>query len=197
MTQINLNDTNAARIASMTDSRHAHLPPDLKLVAKIGLSVAVASCLGLLLVLVLIGVDRVRGYAPIIGAFGLARHSLGQAMWVFGLAITSFAGIAAWGFSLYTSFRVAGPLYRISRNLQLQIEHGTARLVPIRADDSLQQQWKDFEASVAVLHAQHEELRRAVIDVEQALETNTAAASAATTVAAITRLHNAEKNVRL
>lgn len=197
MIQVNSIDTKTAKIVQMTESRRAHVPLDVRLVAKIGSSVAVASCLGLLLVLVLVSDEKVSGYAPIIGAFALAKHDLEPAMLVFGLAIVGFAGIAAWLFSLYSSFRVAGPLYRISRDLQLQIEHVAVRPMPIRIGDQLQQEWRDFEASVAALHAQHEELRRALLDVERVLGTDAATTGAAAKSQAIARLKKVEQRVRL
>ncbi len=184
----------------MSQCRHVHVPLDFKLVAKIGLSVAVASCLGLLLVLIPVSDEKASGYGQIIGAFGLARQSLGPAMLVFGLAMVSFAGITTWLFSLYASFRVAGPLYRISRDLELQIEQGAITPVPIRATDSLQREWRAFEASVAALRAQREDLKQALSEVEKALPTNTvitATAETAPLVPAIARLKKAEQRVRL
>jgi len=181
----------------MNKRRHVHVPLDFKLVAKIGLGVAVASCLGLLLVLIPVSDEKASGYGQIIGAFGLAREGLGWAMLVFGLAMSSFAGITTWLFALYASFRIAGPQYRISRNLELLIEQGAIVPAPIRATDSLQREWKAFEASVAALRTQHEDLRQALSEVEQALRTDTAAIDKAPLVLAIARLKQTEQRVRL
>ena len=195
--QINPCAMGSVRIFSMSKRRHVHVPLDVKLVAKIGLSVAVASCLGLLLVLIPVSDEKASGYGQIVGAFGLARENLGPAMLVFGLAMISFAGITTWLFSLYASFRIAGPLYRISRDLELQIEQGAIAPAPIRATDSLQREWKAFEASVAALRAHYEELGQALSEVEKALPTNTATVDTAALVPAIARLKKAEQRVRL
>lgn len=174
-----------------------HVPLNVKLVAKIGLSVAIASCLGLLLLLILIGNEKANGYGQVIGVFGLVRQRLGPAMLVFGLVLAGFAGITTWLFSLYTSFRIAGPLYRISRDLEQLIEQGPVTPMPIRATDDLQSEWKEFEASVATLRAQHEELRQALSEAEAASRGNAPTAGTAPLGSAIARLKKAEQHVRL
>ncbi len=167
------------------------------MVAKIGLSVAGAASLGLLLVLGLVSDDSASSYGQIVGAFDLARQSLGPALLVLGLALTGFAGISAWLFSLYASFRVAGPLYRMARDLELQIDRGPVAPLPIRTTDHLQHEWKVFEAGVAALRAQHEELRQAVGAVRRALGENNETVDAATLASALARLKNTQQRVRL
>jgi hypothetical protein len=197
--QINSIAKGSVTIFSMSKRQQMHVPLDVKLVAKIGLSVAVASCIGLLLVLLLLSDDNASGYGQVIGAFGIASKSLGPAMLVFGLAMASFAGITAWLFSLYASFRIAGPLYRISRDLELQIEHASIKPMPIRAGDSLQREWKAFEASVAVLHAQHGDLKHVMSEIEVLLQPDGAAAGpdSVALASAIARLKKAEQRVSL
>lgn len=167
------------------------------MVAKIGLSVAGAASLGLLLVLGLVSDDSAGSYGQIVGAFDLARQSLGPALLVLGLALTGFAGLSAWLFSLYASFRIAGPLYRMARDLELQIDHGPVAPLPIRTTDHLQHEWKVFEASVAALRAQHEELRQALGAVRRALGENNETVDAATLASALARLKNTQQRVRL
>jgi hypothetical protein len=118
-------------------------------------------------------------------------------MLAFGLAMASFAGITTWLFALCASFRIAGPLYRISRDLEQLIEQGAIAPAPIRATDSLQREWKAFEASVAALRTQHEDLRQVLGEVEHALRTDTATKDRASVIAAIARLKQTEQRVRL
>jgi len=194
---INPYPTGAVRIFSMSKHQRAHVPLDVRLVARIGLSVAVASCLGLFLALIALSNEKANSYVQGIGAFDAARQDLGPAMLIFGLALTGFAGFTAWVFSLYASFRIAGPLYRISRDLELQIAQGTIAPVPIRASDGLQPEWKAFEASVASLRAQHEALRQALGEVEAELKASTVAADTSMAASAIARLKQAEQRVLL
>ena len=180
----------------MSKRQQVHVPLDVRLVAKIGLSVAVVCGLGLLLALVLLSDERASGYRQIIGALHRAEQNLGPMMLVFGLAMASFVGILTWLFSLYASFRIAGPLFRISRNLEQQIKHESIMPVPIRATDSLQREWTAFDASIAALRAQDEELRQALSEVEAALA-NGAQADSAALVPAIARLKRVEQHVHL
>lgn len=196
MIHINSAGTETVRIFAMSN-HHIHIPLDVKLVAKIGLSVAIASCLGLLLVLVAVDDETGGGYRQIIGAFGQAKQSLGPTMLVFGLVVAGFSGFCTWLFSLYTSFRIAGPLYRISRNLEMQIEQRLVAPTPLRASDELQTEWREFEASVAAIHKQHEELRQALAEVEKATREKTLSEGAASIDLSIARLKLAEQRVRL
>jgi len=181
----------------MRKSRHVHVAPDVRMVAKIGLRVAVASFLGLLLVLILVSDGKASGYRQIISAFALSKVSLGPAMLAFGFALVSFAGITAWLFSIYASFRIAGPLYRISRNLELLIDHGLVAPLPIRHTDSLQREWQEFEASVSALRAQHQELKQALGEVENALALISEAEDSTALATGIARLKKAEQLVNL
>lgn len=200
MTQINPIAAETVRIFLMRKG-NVHVPLDFKLVAKIGLSVALASCLGLLLVLFPVlfpaGAEKGVDYRQIVGAYGSARQAIGPAMLVFGLVMVGFAGITTWLFSLYTSFRIAGPLFRISRNLETQIEQGPVVPTPVRTTDSLQDEAQAFAAGVAALRAQHEELRQALAAVERIALSDARAEDVASLRPALARLKKAERRVRL
>lgn len=181
----------------MRQRQQVPVPLEVRMVAKIGLSVATAAGLGLLLVLALVSDDQASSYGQIIGAFDLARQNLGPALLVFGLALAGFAGISAWLFSLYASFRVAGPLYRMARDLELQIDQGPVEPLPIRSTDRLQFEWMALEASVWALRTQHEELRQALGAVRRALGTNNETVDTAMLASALARLKNTQQRVRL
>lgn len=157
-------------IVCMANLSRSFVAPDFKLVAKIGLSVAGASLVGLVAVLLVISDGNASGYGQIIGSVGMVKEALAPAMLIFGLAIVSFAGIAAWLFALYASFRVAGPLFRIARDIELQIASGTVKPIPIRTTDKLQNEWRGFEESVSVLQGRKADLEQAVNRVEQVLK---------------------------
>jgi exonuclease VII small subunit len=167
------------------------------MVANIGLSVALASALGLLLLLKLFSDGTASSYGQIVDVLGSTRHNLGPAIAVLGLVLVGFAGIVVWLFSLYASFRVAGPLYRMARDLEIQIEHGLATPVPIRATDQLQGEFKAFEACVVALQAQHEALKQASNELEDAIRIYTETQDLAALTAAFARLRQIEQRVRL
>lgn len=167
----------------------------LKRVAGIALSVSVAACAGMLGVLMLVTDDKGTSYGQIIGTYSLTGRNLSWGLLVFGLAIVAFAGVTTWLISLYSSFRIAGPLYRFSRNLEMEIERGPVALVPIRRTDQLQREWKEFDASVAALRGHYDELRRALEEAELSLPADPA--GAASLSQAIARLQEIERRVRL
>ena len=181
----------------MNGNSEPQTPATFRLVARIGTSVAVASFLGLILVLLLVSDNDAATYGEVVGAYGLARQNLGPAMAIFGLVAVTVAGVSAWLFSLYASFRIAGPLYRLSRNLERQIEHGPVAAVPIRAGDALQDEWKAFDASVAALRLQHVDLQLALLALERAPLPNCAGSARAPLEDADTKLREVEQRVRL
>jgi hypothetical protein len=127
---------------------------DYKLIAKIGLSVGMSGLIGVLFVLWLIGDRDANGYGEIIDAVGSLKRSLAPAIWLFGLIMVSAAGLMTWLFALYASFRTAGPLFRIARDIEDQIQQGSVKPIPIRANDKLQAEWIQFETGVARLRTQ-------------------------------------------
>jgi hypothetical protein len=127
---------------------------DYKLIAKVGLSVGLSGLIGVLFVLWLIGDREANVYGEIIGAVGSLKRSLTPAIWLFGLIMVSAAGLMTWLFALYSSFRTAGPLFRIARDIEDQIQHVGAEPIPIRTNDKLQAEWIQFERGVAGLRAQ-------------------------------------------
>jgi hypothetical protein len=141
----------------------------LKMVAKIALSVSALACAGLLSVLFLLMDRRGSSYADIVGAHSLASQNLGPALLLFGLALLAFAGIVTWLIALYSSFRIAGPLYRFAQNLEREIEQGAVVPLAIRRGDQLQREWREFEASMAALHSHFDDLREALAQTEQTL----------------------------
>ncbi len=193
-----LNERRIAHVQGMnglSDRQALPVPFDVRLVAKIALSVAVASCVGLLLVLFMVTDDRGTNYGHLIGATELTNQNLKPALLVFGLVMVVFAGITTWLFSLYTSFRIAGPLYRITRDLETAIERGPAAPDPIRKTDQLQRERMQFDASVAALREHYEELRQALDDGETALRAETP--DSMSLAQAIARLRKTEERVRL
>ncbi len=167
----------------------------LKRVAGIALSVSVAACAGMLVVLMWVTDDQGTRYAQIISTHSLTGQNLGWGLLVFGLAIVAFAGVTTWLISLYSSFRVAGPLYRFSRALETGIEHWPAAPLPIRRTDQLHQEWQALNASVSAVRGHYDDLRRALEAVERSLREDPA--GDALLSQAIARFKEIERRVRL
>ncbi len=168
----------------------------LKMVAKIALSVGVLACAGLLAVLMLLADKPGGSYGQLISERSYAFQNLGPALLVCGLALTALACVVTWLVALYSSFRIAGPLYRFARNLEIEIEQGPVEPVAIRRGDQLQREWQEFKASTALLRRHFDELRQAVAQTERSLHAG-AASDQAALGQAVARLKEVEGRVKL
>lgn len=128
-------------------------------VAKIALIIAAVSCLGAVLVLHFITGSSGENYAEVARYFSLSRKSIGPTLLVAGLILISFASIITWLIALYTSFYIAGPLFRFSRNFETLIKHGPTSLIPTRKTDNLKQEEQQIKLSVARLQRHYSEIR--------------------------------------
>ena len=170
---------------------------DYQLVAKVGLSVGVSGLVGVLFVLWVIGDRAANGYGEIINAVGTVKHALAPAIWLFGMVMVSIAGLTTWLFALYASFRVAGPLFRIARDIEEQIKNSGAKPIPIRAGDKLQAEWGRFEAGVSELRAHRENLGQALNSIQQWVEDPHQNTEASLGQAALAQLSKVEQRVAL
>lgn len=110
----------------------------LLLVARIALGVALVAAAALYGVIAYIDTGTGDGYAGAVRAFAMSRESVGPAMLVAGVILLCAACVLTWLVSLYASFRIAGPLFRFTRNIELAAAGGDARPIPIRQSDLLQ-----------------------------------------------------------
>ena len=174
-------------------------PPVLlhvKWVAKIALSVAATASAALLLAIFLATDDNGTDYATIIFTHNLTRQSLGPAMLVFGLLMVAIAAIATWFITLFSSFRIAGPLFRFSQNLKSILDNTFAVPMAIRRTDMLQGEWNRFDASQAKLRDHYGSLREAFEQCEQALHEG-AEPDGVSVPQALARLREVERRVQL
>jgi hypothetical protein len=168
----------------------------LKWVAKIALTVATIVWIGLLLVIFLVTDDNGTDYAHIIAEHCLTSHNMGSALLVFGLLMVVIAAITTWVIALYSSFRIAGPLFRFSQNLKSIVEDAFALPVAIRQTDILQREWNEFDTSTAKLREHYRALREAFDQCKQTLRTD-AEIDPTRLRQALVRLHEIERRVQL
>ncbi|MDO8787238.1 MAG: hypothetical protein Q7J42_04105 [Sulfuritalea sp.] len=174
-------------------------PPVLfhvKWVARIALSVGVVAVVGAPLAIFLATNENGGGYARIVVSHSLTQQSLGPLMLIFGLLLVVVAAIATWSIALYSSFRIAGPLFRFSQNLRDVIENPFAVPMAIRQTDMLQREWTDFDASQARLREHYASLRQA-LDHCRRTAPGSADADTAGSAPALARLQDVERRVQL
>lgn len=111
----------------------------LRAIAKVAISVSLLSALILFTALYFLLIDQSeKSYLEAIASLTRSQQQLAMAMFVAGAMILLLAGFITWLITLYFSHRIAGPIYRFSRNLELQIEKGPVATIAIRKEDSLQ-----------------------------------------------------------
>jgi hypothetical protein len=165
----------------------------LKLVAKISLAVGALAALALLTVLTLITGDSGEFYGDIIRSHSLTRQHLGAAMLVAGLVLVAITGFITWLIVWYSTFRVAGPLYRFSQNLKLASVSDSVELIDLRKGDALAPQAEGIKQAVTTLRAHYAEVKIASGQAAAAL----AAGDAAHYAEAIARLKGLDEKIRV
>lgn len=165
----------------------------VRLVAKISLGVGAVAVLSLLISVLLVSGDAGDSYSEIIRSNSITRANLGKVMLMIGLVLVAIAGVITWLIGLYSSFRIAGPLYRFSQNLKLASASDSARLIDLRNDDSLVEQAENIKQAVAILREHHAALEQVSHEAAIALEKHDAAAYAA----AVARLKLLDEKVRV
>jgi hypothetical protein len=139
----------------------------LRWVAKIALWVGAIAAAGLAIMLYVLTDTAGVSYGDLIKSNSAAQHHLGPSLLIGGFFLLGFTAVLTWMIALYSTFRVAGPLFRLTRNLEASISSGPGKPVPIRDSDGLRQEAALLEKSLAVLEAHYNELRA---DIDQALK---------------------------
>lgn len=139
----------------------------LRWISKIAFWIGATAAVGLVIVLFVITGDAGTGYEELILSRSLAQHQLGPALLIGGIFLVSFGALLTWLIALYSSFRVAGPLFRLTRNLEASIGHRPEKPIPVRSADRLQTEATLLENSLGILENHYKGLRE---EVDQALQ---------------------------
>ncbi len=149
-----------AQLSGMTEQFIQIKGIDLKLVSRFALYTSVVAVV-LLVLSVLFLTDKMgTSYAEIIYAHSFSQKHLKPVLLISGLCLLSFVAFITWLFTVYSTFRIAGPLYRFSRNLE-QAAEGVPPL-GVRKDDALQDVSDQLKQSVGSLHNHYREIDRQI-----------------------------------
>ena len=110
-----------------------------------------------------------------------------------GLMLIAIAGVATWMIALYSSHRIAGPLYRFSQNLKLAAASDAAPMLELRKGDALLAQAANVKLAVTSLRDHYGAVRAASAQAMAAL----AAGDAANYADAVQRLKGLDDQVQL
>lgn len=146
----------------------------LKLVGRIALVIGVASLAVLVAFLLFISGTSGDAYREIIRSHSITRHSLGPGMLLAGSFLAGVVAIVTWLISLYAASRVAGPLFRLSRNLENLIRSRYAGVTPIREEDQLQEEARQLKEAADRLKSHYREVAEAVDKALSAAESGDA-----------------------
>ncbi len=141
----------------------------LHLVGKISLWFAVVAIIGLITVFFLAGTPQ-ESYADSIQSLSLTKKNLPIIMLIGGLVLAAGTGFTTWLITLYSTFRVAGPLYRFQKNLETGIHSGNVPRVRIRNKDYLQQESLLLESTAAITEVRLADLQQQISEIIALLE---------------------------
>lgn len=142
----------------------------LRVTAKIAISISLLSALVLVFILQFLLIDQSeKNYLETIVSLSQSQQQLTIAMAVGGALVITAAGLLTWLFTLYFSHRIAGPVYRFTRNLELEIEKGPVPTVAIRKEDSLQAVSRKLSDAVNRLSQYYDGQLEIVDKLDQAL----------------------------
>lgn len=165
----------------------------LKLVSKVSLAIGVVASLVLLGVLTLITGEGGQSYGTIIASHSLTRRHLGAAMVAAGLLLVAFTCLITCLIIYYSSFRVAGPLYRFGQNLRLASSSDSSALLELRSGDALVRHADGVKQAVGALREHYLQ-----VDVTaHAAAAAAAAGDSAGYAAALARLKELDAQVAL
>lgn len=119
----------------------------LRLIGKISLWFSFLAVIGLLMVFFFVASPG-ESYQQNIRTLSLSQKNLPWVMLVTGLILIMITGVITWLITLYSSFRITGPLFRFSRNVEAWINTGKRNAIPLRKGDSLQQESQLMEETI-------------------------------------------------
>ena len=129
----------------------------LKLVGKVALITGISAAISLFILIFFVSEDNGASYLEIIQSYTVTRAHLRPVMMLAALLLLTLVGLSVGLIALYTSFRIAGPLYRLTRNLQAT--GPLAQHQGIRRDDALHGIASELRESVDSLEHHYQLLR--------------------------------------
>jgi hypothetical protein len=157
--------------SDVTQSMQSHL----SVIAKVAIGISLLSSLVLVITLFLVFAESEQGdYFQSIQATARNQDQLIIAMLIGGTLIILLAGLITWLITLYSSARVAGPLYRFAKNIEMEIESGPVAIIKLREEDGFQQLSSRLDQVVTEMNRHYGDQLLLVDRLEQSLTHNSA-----------------------
>lgn len=141
----------------------------LQIVGRVSLWFSVVALVGLAVVVIIAG-DGEGDYLASIKSLAATRERLPVIMLMGGLVLAVGTGLTTWLITLYSTFRVTGPLFRFARNLEAGISSGKVPAIRIRGTDYLQEECELLHCSTHRLYAHYREIDAQAVAALSAFE---------------------------
>lgn len=142
----------------------------LKIVLRIAALLTVLGALVMVFVVLAVGQTEQQGYLQSLSRLQISQERLMPLVLAAGLFLLTVSAFVTWLIALYSSFRIAGPLYRLTRNLEQELQQNSLeRPMPIRSEDQLQTHGRLLREAVAALNDHYQDLGRQLMAMEHDL----------------------------
>ena len=128
------------------------------MVAQIALGATLTALILLIITMLFFADESGMDYIQLVQSHSITQKNLDTALVIAGLFLIICVGALSWLLALYASFRVAGPLFRFSRNLEQA--SSLSKLPGVRQGDCFQDVSQQLLEAVDVLHQHHDDVRR-------------------------------------
>jgi sensor histidine kinase YesM len=157
-----INDSQYPKIKANQNSRNIATSGLFKRVAQAALMVSFVSaiCLGIFIFTIKIPEDN---YFLMLQSLSLSKAHLSTVLFIVGTFLVGTTAITTYFITLYSSFRVAGPLFRFARNLEFGHQHEFPMPhIKVRSYDYFQDECHLMDESINVLLSHYESLQSQV-----------------------------------
>lgn len=141
----------------------------LKIVGRVSLWFSLVALVGLAVAVIIAG-DGEGDYLATIQSLAATRDRLPVIMLLGGLVLAVGTGLTTWLITLYSTFRVTGPLFRFARNLEAGINSGKVPAIRIRGTDYLQEECELLHSSTNRLYTHYQEIDAQAVAALSAFE---------------------------
>lgn len=125
------------------------LTPQLTLVSRLAFLTGLVAIIVLVILVSYLSGANGETYEKIFKSHWLTHERFGTAMWIAGLILLSLVAFITGLISVYSSFRVAGPLYRFSQNFSITSD--SQLRLGLRRNDALQGLSRSLLESIEVI----------------------------------------------
>ena len=145
----------------------------LKLVSKMSMWVALIAFVSLSSMLLILLPSLPDQYAAFTQLIMQVQNNLAIMLVLCGLLLIIGASFTTWFICLYSSFRISGPLYCFSRNLEQQTKHHPHAQINLRENDSLQAECHLYNDAMAQWISLYQEINLNNDKIDQLFQQNT------------------------